>query len=169
MNAIDSPKTGVAKRVASMLLAVALAAVMLPMAPAAFLEALGIEAPAYAATVSATAAFPSNSNVTWTLYSDGSLVIAGSGVVSDSANGGLWSAYSSSITGVTMASTVCPTTMRNWFYGCSKLTSVDASTWDTSKVTSMGGMFLNCSALTSLSVSNWETSKVTKMGGMLYR
>ena len=36
------------------------------------------------------------------------------------------------------------------FDGCSKLTSLDVSNFDTSKVTSMGYMFAGCSSLTSL-------------------
>ena len=49
------------------------------------------------------------------------------------------------------------------FYYCPKLTSLDVSSWDTSKVTNMGYMFANCNALTSLDVSSWDTSQVTNM------
>lgn len=52
------------------------------------------------------------------------------------------------------------------FSGCSALTSLDVSKWDTSNVTDMGGMFSGCSALTSLDVSKWDTSNVTSMDGM---
>ena len=52
------------------------------------------------------------------------------------------------------------------FLGCSQLTSLDVSGWDTSKVTSMQQMFNGCSALTSLDVSNFDTSKVTNMNNM---
>ena len=52
------------------------------------------------------------------------------------------------------------------FSGCSSLTSLDVSKWDTSNVTSMSAMFNGCSALTSLDVSKWDTSNVTNMNEM---
>ena len=45
------------------------------------------------------------------------------------------------------------------FNGCSRLTSLDVSKFDTSKVTDMGSMFSECSSLTSLDLSNFDTSK----------
>lgn len=58
------------------------------------------------------------------------------------------------------------TSMYNMFYGCSSLTSLDVSGFDTSAVTLMGSMFKDCSSLTSLDLSNFDTSKVTRMAGM---
>ena len=55
------------------------------------------------------------------------------------------------------------TDMNSMFLGCSKLTSLDLNSWDTSQVTNMQGMFYNCKTLTSLNVRNWNTSKVTNM------
>ena len=52
------------------------------------------------------------------------------------------------------------------FSGCSKLTSLDVSKFDTSKVTDMSWMFSNCSQLTSLDVNNFNTTNVTSMDGM---
>ena len=52
------------------------------------------------------------------------------------------------------------------FHGCSGLTSLDVSSFDTSSVTNMDSMFDGCSGLTSLDVSKFETSSVTNMGGM---
>ena len=60
------------------------------------------------------------------------------------------------------------TNMSAMFNSCSSLTSLDLSNFDTSQVTSMLGMFNNCSSLTSLDVSNFDTSKVTDMGFMFY-
>ena len=54
----------------------------------------------------------------------------------------------------------------NMLYGCSALTSIDTTGWDTSKVTNMGHMFYYCNALTTLDVSKWDTSKVTYMNYM---
>ena len=58
------------------------------------------------------------------------------------------------------------TSMIYMFDGCSKLTSLDLSNFDTSAVTNMSSMFYNCTSLTSLDVSNFNTSAVTNMGGM---
>ena len=53
------------------------------------------------------------------------------------------------------------------FNGASRLTSLDVSNWDTSKVTNMSLMFNNCKNLTSVGdLSNWDTSKVTNMSMM---
>ena len=55
------------------------------------------------------------------------------------------------------------TYMRYMFYECWRLTSLDVSKFDTSKVTDMGSMFYFCSSLTSLDVSKFDTSQVTNM------
>ena len=52
------------------------------------------------------------------------------------------------------------------FFGCSGLTSLDLSHFNTQNVTDMGSMFSGCSGLTSLDLSNFNTQKVTNMGGM---
>ena len=49
------------------------------------------------------------------------------------------------------------------FAGCSHLTSLDLSHFDTSNVTSMNSMFYGCSSLTSLDLSSFDTSNVTNM------
>ena len=56
--------------------------------------------------------------------------------------------------------------MSYMFNNCYKLTTVDVSNWDTSKVTNMHKTFSNCRALTTLDVSKWDTSSVTNMSGM---
>ena len=55
------------------------------------------------------------------------------------------------------------------FYNLSKLTTLDMSVFDTSKVTGMSSMFNTCSALTSLDVSGFNTSNVTGMRSMFNR
>ena len=52
------------------------------------------------------------------------------------------------------------------FNSCSKLTSIDMSGFNTSKVTEMRIMFYNCSGLTSLDLSSFNTSNVTSMFNM---
>ena len=51
--------------------------------------------------------------------------------------------------------------MAGLFSGCTKLKSVDLSSWDTSSVTSMNGMFGGCSSLTSINLDNWDLSGIT--------
>ena len=77
-----------------------------------------------------------------------------------------WYAERNSIVSVTSDSVVGTGSMRAWFYGCSHLTKVDLSNFDTSNVTNMEKMFYECSALTELDVSNFNTSNVTDMGYM---
>ena len=49
------------------------------------------------------------------------------------------------------------------FRECSSLTSLDVSSFNTSKVTMMYNMFYGCSSLTSLDLSSFNTSNVTDM------
>lgn len=60
------------------------------------------------------------------------------------------------------------TNLKNMFYGCYSLESVNTTDWDTSNVTEMENMFQHCISLTTLDLSNFDTSKVTNMGGMFY-
>jgi surface protein len=55
------------------------------------------------------------------------------------------------------------TNMRDMFWECHSLESLNLSNWDTSNVTTISGMFDSCESLTSLNVSNWDTSNVTDM------
>lgn len=55
------------------------------------------------------------------------------------------------------------TNMSHMFEECSKLTSLDLSKFNTSNVTSMYDMFKGCSGLTSLDLSKFNTSNVTDM------
>ena len=56
--------------------------------------------------------------------------------------------------------------MNNMFYGCSKITSLDVSHFNTSNVTDMSGLFSGCYNLPSLDLRNFDTSKVTDMSDM---
>jgi surface protein len=73
-----------------------------------------------------------------------------------------------SIEGMNYLNTSEVTSMRSMFYGCSKLTSLDLSSFNTAKVTSMHSMFYGCSKLTSLVLSSFTTAKVTDMSEMFY-
>ncbi len=56
--------------------------------------------------------------------------------------------------------------MKMMFFYCESLTSLDLSSFDTSKVENMGWMFSYCESLTALDLSNFDTSKVTDMNEM---
>ena len=54
------------------------------------------------------------------------------------------------------------------FYGCSSLTNLNLTNFDTSLVQNMEGMFYGCSSLTFLNLSNFDTSQVTTMNSIFY-
>ena len=69
---------------------------------------------------------------------------------------------------VTKFNTAKVTNMSYMFRDCSELTSLDVTKFNTAKVTNMGYMFSGCSKLTSLDVTNFNTAKVTNMSYMFY-
>ena len=72
------------------------------------------------------------------------------------------------ISGLELLDTSSVTDMYSMFQNCSKLTTLDLSSFDTSSVTSMSNMFYNCSSLTSLDLSSFNTSSVRIMYYMFY-
>ena len=56
--------------------------------------------------------------------------------------------------------------MSYMFNGCTSLTTLDLSNFNTSNVTNINNMFDSCSSLTSLNVSNWNTASVINMNFM---
>ena len=58
--------------------------------------------------------------------------------------------------------------MGSMFYGCSNVTTLDVSKFDTRNVTYMGSMFRGCSSLTTLEANNFDTSNVINMSFMFY-
>ena len=72
----------------------------------------------------------------------------------------------SEIKGLSLLNTSNVKNMSSMFRGCGSLTSLDVSKFDTAKVTDMGYMFSNCWRLTSLDVSKFATGNVTNMSGM---
>jgi len=58
--------------------------------------------------------------------------------------------------------------LRNMFYNCYSLTSLDLSNFNTNNVINMNNMFYNCSSLTSLNLDNFNTNNVTDMSYMFY-
>ena len=59
------------------------------------------------------------------------------------------------------------TTCVDMFYGCSRLTSVNLSNFDTSNVTGMSNMFRHCSGLTSLNIRSFSSIKLSNCSSML--
>ena len=61
------------------------------------------------------------------------------------------------------------TSFSDLFYGCSSLTQVDVSNWNTNNVKDMQYLFCGCSSLQSVGdLSNWDVSKVNYMQRMFY-
>ena len=59
------------------------------------------------------------------------------------------------------------TSMYSMFSACEKLSSLDVSNFDTSRVTNMCWMFNGCESVSYLNLSTWDTSKVIDMSRML--
>ena len=55
---------------------------------------------------------------------------------------------------------------KNMFNGCSNITEIDLSNFDSSNVINMEYMFYNCSKLSLLNLSNFKTSNVISMNKM---
>ena len=103
--------------------------------------------------------------LTWSIDSDGHLLVEGTGDYSGSTPA--WTSHAMSIKTATIKVTGI-TKMSNFLKNCSELTSVDLSGLTTSSVTNMYGMFYGCSKLKYLDVSNFNTGKVVDMNGMFY-
>ena len=100
----------------------------------------------------------------WSIDSDGLLTITGSG------EGGLeewpWQEYAEEITSAKVTVTGL-TDMSYMFYDLWKLTSIDVSGIDTSKVTNMVSVFEYCSDLEEITgLKKWDTSKVVDMNNL---
>ena len=84
--------------------------------------------------------------------------------------GAMFSNYTNltAINGLTMLDTSVVTNMRDMFWNCYKLTSVDLSNFKTSNVQSFAVMFMSCLKLTNIDVSGFDTSSATDMSMMFY-
>lgn len=72
--------------------------------------------------------------------------------------------------GLTPIIPINATSCHSMFYDCPSLTSLDLSSFDTSKVTTMYCMFYGCKKLTSIYISDkWKTNKVTEDVAMFDR
>lgn len=104
----------------------------------------------------------------WSLSSDGVLTIgAGTGEIINWRFSVPWYSQRANIKSVKFNGEVrLPEAIHYLFSGCSNLTTIDVSNWDTSAVTVMANVFENCTSLTTLDVSKWNTSKVMDMDGL---
>ncbi len=84
---------------------------------------------------------------------------------SDSSKAPWYAAYGS-IKSIQFNCPLSPVSLRYWFYGLSKLESIDFTNLDTSAVTDMNAAFSGCSSLASLDLSSFNTSAVTDMTAM---
>ena len=100
-------------------------------------------------------------NLDWSIDENGLLIITGDGdyISKD------WLVYASNIkeAKITVHNI---TNISGMFRGCSSLTSLDLSNFDTSNVTGMSSMFSGCSGLTSLDLSNFDTHNVMNVDNM---
>lgn len=137
----------------------------------------------------------SSNDVHWEIYENGLLVVTGSGDWDHAASSyyGPWIhdankvvAAEVHLTGTTDANgmfqgcsnlstvdlsdfdTSNVTSMLNMFNGCYSLTSLDLRAMDTGNVTDMACMFEKCASLTSLDFSSFDTSNVTSMSRMFF-
>lgn len=86
-----------------------------------------------------------------------------------SANTGApWYGQRTAITAVKFQGAVNAATCNGLFFGCSNLTNIDFTGFNTSSATSMERMFNGCSSLENLDVSAFDTSNVTSMERMFY-
>ena len=72
------------------------------------------------------------------------------------------------IKGIEYLNTENVTNMQEMFNACSKLTSLNLTSFNTAEVTNMSYMFKSCKALTSLDLTSFNTEKVTDMQGMFW-
>lgn len=78
-----------------------------------------------------------------------------------------WKSYAENITRVYFDKTIAPINTKYWFNNFSKLKSIEnIELLDTSNVTDMKQMFYGCSALTSIDLRSFDTSNVTMMSSM---
>ena len=55
--------------------------------------------------------------------------------------------------------------IRDMFYGCAQIKSLDLSKWDVSNLTDMRHTFADCFNLETINFSGWDTSKLTNLDG----
>ena len=107
-------------------------------------------------------------NVTWVIDANGKLTVEGTGEFAQSNETWRMTPWYEYCTQIKSAEINLKdiTDVSYMFSGCSSLTSLDVSSFDTSNVMNMSSIFSGCSSLTSLDLSGLDTSNVTDMGVM---
>ena len=59
--------------------------------------------------------------------------------------------------------------MSDMFWGCSSLTNINLSNFNTQNVKNMSSMFSRCNSLTNINLSNFNIQNVTDMSYMFYQ
>ena len=81
-----------------------------------------------------------------------------------------WSEYANEITTIVVEDTITPNNVQFWFVNLKKVTTIDVTNLDTSKLTSMRGLFFatgyDASELTITGLSAFDTSNVIEMSGI---
>lgn len=128
--------------------------------------------PSYSEVLFANPIASGNSNnIHWVIHEDGKVVISGNGnwntkLYSDyDFEGPEWLEYKDSIISAEV-NILGETSLKNMFYSCINLKTVDISQMDTSDVSDMSGMFANCSNLEKIDLSNIITTIDTRMTNM---
>lgn len=134
----------------------------------AFLLALllgfgGISLDAFTAEAATVQYSGTDGNLSWSIDSDGHLLVEGSGDYTGSQPA--WCSYRTNIVSAKI-SVSDATNLSMYFYECTNLKTIDFSGLDTSKVTDMSNMFRMCRGLTSLNLSSFDTTNVTNMSSM---
>lgn len=106
-------------------------------------------------------------DLSWSIDADGHLLVEGNGDYQgdDGSGNPAWYEYRDNIYTATVNVSGISSAYK-MFEGCTELTSVDLSCFDTSSVNDMYHMFDECEKLTTLDVSKFDTSNVTDMSCM---
>ncbi len=75
----------------------------------------------------------------------------------------------SNINNIDKINTSFTTNFSNTFAGCSRLSQLDLSNFDTSNAITLDSMFMGCSSITKLNLSNFNTKKVNDIKNCFYK
>ena len=79
-----------------------------------------------------------------------------------------WNSSSNNITSIRFADEIVPTNLNAWFYGLSKVTSIDFTNLKTSLVTSCYRTFYGMTTIPEIDISNLDLSACTRFEQMFY-
>jgi len=106
-----------------------------------------------------------NTEVTWELDANGTLEVSGKGSIVSTSGNVPWTGNAPDIKAARISVSEVPSACF-LFDGCSNLTKVDLSGFDTSKLTNTESMFCSCSSLAELDLSGMDISNVENISRM---